>query len=154
MGANRTDILVESRAVAKFGTGRNLVETNHYLGDSRHDSGSHVEPYRPNFVLYSKSDTVMKLSDKSAVSGSAPPPQPANKNGDKARMEERTSKLESLAEKTLERITFLDVDLAIIKSNYATKEDIAKMEGILLKWFIGTAVAIAGLAFAAAKFIH
>ena len=96
----------------------------------------------------------MKLSDKSAVSGSAPPAQPGTKNGDKARMEERTSKLESLAEKTLERITFLDVDLAVIKSNYATKEDIAKMEGILLKWFIGTAVAIAGLAFAAAKFIH
>ena len=98
----------------------------------------------------------MKLSDKSAVSGTTPLPQPGNKNsnGDKARMEERTSKLESLAEKTLERITFLEVDLAVIKSNYATREDIAKMEGVLLKWFIGTAVAIAGLAFAAAKFIH
>ena len=69
-------------------------------------------------------------------------------------MEERTSKLESLAEKTLERITFLEVDLAVIKSNYATREDIAKMESILLKWFIGTAVTIAGLAFTAARFIH
>lgn len=42
----------------------------------------------------------------------------------------------------------------MVKSNYATKEDLAKIEGTLLKWFIGTAVAIAGIAFAAARFIH
>lgn len=64
-----------------------------------------------------------------------------------------------MAEKTLERITVLEVDLTVIKSNYATREDIArpredlaKLEGNLLKWFIGTAVTMATLAFAAAKF--
>ena len=76
-------------------------------------------------------------------------------------MEARLSKLESLAEQALERISSLELDVAVIKSNYATREDIAKiredlakMEGTLLKWFIGTAVTIVGLAFAAAKFIH
>lgn len=69
-------------------------------------------------------------------------------------MEDRRSKLESITEKTLERLSALEVDLAVVKSNYATKEDLAKMEGTLLKWFIGTAVALAGIAFAAARFIH
>lgn len=76
-------------------------------------------------------------------------------------METRTSSLELMAEKTLERVTVLEVDLAVIKSNYSTradvakvKEDIAKLKVTLLKWFIGTAVTIAGLAFAAARFFN
>jgi ABC-type metal ion transport system substrate-binding protein len=76
-------------------------------------------------------------------------------------MEARITALESIAEKTLERLTMLEVDVAVIKSNYATKEDIAKIkediaksEGTLLKWFIGTAVTMTSLAFAAAKFLH
>ena len=69
-------------------------------------------------------------------------------------MEARISKLESLAEQALERISALELDVAVIKSNYATKEDIAKLEATLLKWFIATAVTMVSLAFAAAKFIH
>ncbi|USX24961.1 hypothetical protein NHH73_20425 [Oxalobacteraceae bacterium OTU3CINTB1] len=69
-------------------------------------------------------------------------------------MENRIANLESISQKTLERMSALEVDLAVVKSNYATKEDLAKMEGTLLKWFIGTAVAISGIAFAAARFIH
>lgn len=69
-------------------------------------------------------------------------------------MEERRSKLESITEKTLERLSALEVDLAVVKSNYATKEDLAKMEGTLLKWFVATAVALTGAAFAAARFVH
>jgi predicted fused transcriptional regulator/phosphomethylpyrimidine kinase len=69
-------------------------------------------------------------------------------------MEDRRSTLESINQKTLDRLSALEVDLAVVKSNYATKEDLAKMEGTLLKWFIGTAVAISSIAFAAARFIH
>ena len=69
-------------------------------------------------------------------------------------MENRIANLISINQKTLERMSALEVDLAVGKSNYATKEDLAKMEGTLLKWFIGTAVAISGIAFAAARFIH
>ncbi|USX12508.1 hypothetical protein NHH88_22830 [Oxalobacteraceae bacterium OTU3CAMAD1] len=69
-------------------------------------------------------------------------------------MEDRRSSLESINQNILDRLSALEVDLAVVKSNYATKEDLAKMEGTLLKWFIGTAVAISGIAFAAARFIH
>jgi hypothetical protein len=36
----------------------------------------------------------------------------------------------------------------------ATKADISQLEATLLEWFIGTAIAMVGLAFAAAKPIH
>ena len=71
-----------------------------------------------------------------------------------------------------ERITALEKDmaavkteLAVIRSNYVTREDLArefgslradmaKMETNIIKWFIATAVTIAGLSFAAGRFIH
>ena len=69
-------------------------------------------------------------------------------------VKDRQLKLTSISEKTLERLSALEIDLAVIRSNYATKEDIARMEVTLLKWYIATAVALAGIAFAAARFIH
>jgi hypothetical protein len=39
-------------------------------------------------------------------------------------MEARVVKLESIAEKTAERLASLEKDVAVIKSNYATKEDV------------------------------
>lgn len=47
-------------------------------------------------------------------------------NGD---MEQRVAKLEALAEKTSERLTAIEKDVAVIKSNYATKEDVAALRG-------------------------
>lgn len=74
------------------------------------------------------------------------------------------------------RLSAVEINLAVVKSNYATKEDIAKlhetiaagdhslelkmaqMETRLIKWFIATAITLAGvsgsLAFLAARFIH
>jgi len=47
----------------------------------------------------------------------------------------------------------LDATLADHASALATKADLARMEATLLKWFIGTALAMTGLAFAAAKWV-
>ncbi|USX18823.1 hypothetical protein NHH82_23555 [Oxalobacteraceae bacterium OTU3REALA1] len=69
-------------------------------------------------------------------------------------MENRILNLRSINQNILDRLSALEADLAEVKSNYATKEDLAKMQGTLLKWFIGTAVAISGIAFTTAKFMN
>ena len=56
-----------------------------------------------------------------------PPGAPLDSGGgppDDPRMDERVKKLEEAAEKTVERLTTIERDLAVVKSNYASKEDI------------------------------
>ena len=60
--------------------------------------------------------------ESGSVTGGGEPP-------DNGAMEARIAKLESLAEKTSERLAVIEKDLAVIKSNHATKEDVAALRG-------------------------
>lgn len=42
------------------------------------------------------------------------------------RMEERVKELEQLVNKTVERVVNIERDVAVVRSNYATKEDLHK----------------------------
>ena len=73
-------------------------------------------------------------------------------------MELRIAKLESFGDECRRDMRSVDVLLATIETvadglarNSATKADVAQLETTLIKWFLGTAVAIAGVAFTAAK---
>jgi hypothetical protein len=81
--------------------------------------------------------------------------------GEEELMEPRIAKLEIVGDECRKDIRSVDVRLAKIETlaeglarHAATKADVAQLEATLLKWFLGTAIAIAGLAFAAAKIIH
>lgn len=52
------------------------------------------------------------------------------------------------------RLTKIEARLDSMNNIMATKADLAALESAMLKWFIGTVITIASLAFAAAKFIH
>lgn len=78
---------------------------------------------------------------------------------------DRVITLEEQGAALLERVHAVETDVAVIKSNYATREDIAKtheaiakLEARLIKWFVGTAVTLSAvvgtIAFTAAKFVH
>ena len=76
-------------------------------------------------------------------------------------MELRIARLESFGDECRRDMRSVDVRLAKIETvanglaeNSATKADVAQLETTLIKWFLGTAVAIAGVAFAAAKLMN
>ena len=52
-------------------------------------------------------------------------------------MDTRVSKLEATAEKTAERLTVIERDVAVIKSNYATKSDVAEAKAAIIMWVVG-----------------
>ena len=59
--------------------------------------------------------------------------QPGGEPPDNGDMEARVAKLESLAEKTSERLAAIEKDVSVIKSNYATKEDLARLNADVFK---------------------
>jgi len=69
--------------------------------------------------------------------------------GDNGGMEARVRNLESTVTSVRERLARIETRV----EQTATKEDVVKVESSLLKWFIGTAIALVSLAFVAAKLI-
>ena len=84
--------------------------------------------------------------------GSGPPDPP---NDD---MQARVAKLESLAEKTGERLYAIERDLAVLKANAATKEDLHKaindQTWKLISWTTGLGAALVAVAFYVARNVH
>jgi hypothetical protein len=72
------------------------------------------------------------------------PVDPPAGGGDDGGMEARIDKLEQIAEKTSDRLAAIERDLAVIKSNYATKEDMHKEFGAL-QWKLFGVVVLAQL---------
>lgn len=109
-------------------------------------------------ILQRQVDLALRMvTMRGDVVGGQPPKGPVDSGGqseDDGRMDARLTKLESVAEKTQDRLAAIEQDVAVIKSNYATKADISALESTLLKWFIATAVTMTGLAFTIAKFVH
>ncbi|MGQ7261187.1 hypothetical protein ACUN8H_05335 [Vreelandella sp. V005] len=52
----------------------------------------------------------------------------------------------------LQRLQHLEQEVAVIKETMATKESLAKMETNIIKWNVGTIVAVAALVFAIIRF--
>ena len=76
-------------------------------------------------------------------------------------MELRIARLESFGDECLKDMRSVDVRLAKIETvadglakNSATKADVAQLESTMIKWFLGTSVTVAGVAFAAAKLVN
>ena len=51
-------------------------------------------------------------------------------------LSQRVAKIESIAEKTSVQLTALEKDVAVIKSNYATKADVAEAKNSVIMWVV------------------
>lgn len=64
--------------------------------------------------------------------GETPPPPPPTDMD----LSQRVAKLESIAEKNSVQLTALEKDVAVIKSNYATKADVAEAKNSVIMWVV------------------
>lgn len=52
-------------------------------------------------------------------------------------MDERVKKLETLVEKTVERVVNIERDVAVMRSNYATGKDVSDAKSTIVLWVVG-----------------
>lgn len=75
------------------------------------------------------------------------PVTPQPKKADNSNMDHRITKLESFADKIGERLVSVEKDIAVIKSNYATKEDVQSVrtavsdaKGSIILWVVSAII--------------
>lgn len=89
-----------------------------------------------------------------------PPRSTDNEGGppDPPDMEARIAQLEKLAERTGERLTAIERDIAVMRGNYATKEDLHKtineQTWKLITWTTGLGAALVAITFFLARNVH
>lgn len=71
-------------------------------------------------------------------------------SGDHPSFHARLTELEQMTTDIRERMAHVEAGFL----HLATKNDVTILESTLLKWFIGTAIALTGFAFAAAKLLN
>lgn len=59
--------------------------------------------------------------------------------------------LETFAEKAGDRLVTIEKDVAVVKSNYATRADVSDAKNSIILWLITAMIAIAGLVLAGAR---
>lgn len=71
-------------------------------------------------------------------------------SSDDVSFQARLTELEQMTTDIRERMAHIEAGFVHV----ATKNDVATLESTLLKWFIGTAIALTGLVFATARLVH
>lgn len=99
-----------------------------------------MKPHPENLRFFN--DEIRQLRE----SGQSPTFDGGGGGGYDGRMEERVKKLEEVAEKTADRLTSIERDVATMTSNYVTKADLAEAMNAQVKWMVGVAVGL-GVAF-------
>jgi len=61
---------------------------------------------------------------------------PPSGGGNDGGMDARIAKLEAIAEKSGERLTALERDVAVIRSNYSTKADVSDAKASVIMWVV------------------
>lgn len=100
--------------------------------------------------LEAETDALSAPHDSVRPGRSIPPPPPVDRRGrnrDDGNMDARIANLEK-------DLAAVKTDVAVMRSNYVTRADLASMETTILKWFVATTFTLTALAFAAAKFVH
>jgi len=74
-------------------------------------------------------DKVLAFTGKNSQNPPGRPPEDPE-------MLKRIEKLEELSQKTSEKLTELERDVAVIKSNYATKADVSDAKNSIIMWVV------------------
>ena len=83
---------------------------------------------------------------RGSLAGGGEPPH----DGD---MEARVANLERTVADVRESMARMEAKIDSIDRYGATKDDVSRLESTLIKWMVGTVIAVGGLAFAIARFV-